>query len=644
MMKRSLSVEDLFETSGSDDVDLTEDTQSPQSPPLPTTKKRCSTLDVVSTNSQLEKPSFPEKDMTGFVQKGSTEPLERIRGHELSDSDDSMQSRRSVKSEKCRDSREPPFKHISLEHSHGKRRVCQYGKQCYRKNPDHFKEFIHPGGSLYLDSTVASSSSSSKKQQPDSEVTSCSGVQSKMADCHDNARSRVSKSLEESDSFSFFLTKVQGINCTYNYKGAIGIKDILSQNLGNLQKSAQFNFKIDVPWLISRYPEEFRNRPLLIVHGAKGEEKVALQEEASRYDNVRLCQAPLDIAYGTHHTKMMLLLYNNGLRVIIHTANLVDGDWRQKTQGVWMSPLFPKLSTKESAAGDSSTHFKQDLVEYLTAYRQKSLDEWISTIQQSDMSAAKVVLIGSIPGRYIGDEKNRFGHLKLRKVLQKSGPEALLVSDWPVIGQFSSVGSLGASSDAWLTSEWLTSLSSSKGSLSGKAKLQLVYPSKENVRHSLEGYPAGAALPYSIRTATRQPYFTSYLHQWRSDCRGRTRASPHIKTYTRASNDGTQIAWFLVTSANMSKAAWGSLEKNGAQLLVRSYELGVLFLPEHFGVRSFTICRPTSDEQAVKRNGLPFPFPFDLPPVPYGKDDRPWIWDIAYLDKPDSNGNVWSPS
>ena len=32
-------------------------------------------------------------------------------------------------------------------------------------------------------------------------------------------------------------------------------------------------------------------------------------------------------------SKMMLLLYNDGLRVVIHTANLVDGDWAKKTQG-----------------------------------------------------------------------------------------------------------------------------------------------------------------------------------------------------------------------------------------------------------------------------------------------------------------------
>ena len=38
--------------------------------------------------------------------------------------------------------------------------------------------------------------------------------------------------------------------------------------------------------------------------------------------------------------KMMLLHYKNGVRVVIHTANLIEGDWRQKTQGFFLSLLF----------------------------------------------------------------------------------------------------------------------------------------------------------------------------------------------------------------------------------------------------------------------------------------------------------------
>ena len=39
------------------------------------------------------------------------------------------------------------------------------------------------------------------------------------------------------------------------------------------------------------------------------------------------------------------------------------------------------------------------------------------------------------------------------------------------------------------------------------------------------------------------------------------------------------LIWILPFSSNLSKAAWGALEKKGSQLMIRSYEIGVLFLP-----------------------------------------------------------------
>lgn len=41
-----------------------------------------------------------------------------------------------------------------------------------------------------------------------------------------------------------------------------------------------------------------------------------------------------------------------------------------------------------------------------------------------------------------------------------------------------------------------------------------------------------------------------------------------------------EAPWWLVTSHNLSKAAWGELQKGGQALYMRSYELGVLCLPE----------------------------------------------------------------
>ena len=54
---------------------------------------------------------------------------------------------------------------------------------------------------------------------------------------------------------------------------------------------------------------------------------------------------------------------------------------------------------------------------------------------------------------------------------------------------------------------------------------------------------------------------------------------PHIKSFARYSSDYKKLYWFLLTSANLSKAAWGKLEKKETQIFIMSYEIGVLFLP-----------------------------------------------------------------
>ncbi|KAI6055568.1 tyrosyl-DNA phosphodiesterase 1 [Marmota monax] len=451
--------------------------------------------------------------------------------------------------------------------------------------------------------------------------------------------------LDKGNPFQFYLTRVSGIKPKYNSK-ALHIKDILSPLFGTLVSSAQFNYCFDVVWLVKQYPPEFRKKPILLVHGDKREAKAHLHAQAKPYENVSFCQAKLDIAFGTHHTKMMLLLYEEGLRVVIHTSNLIHEDWHQKTQGIWLSPLYPRIGQQTHRSGESITHFKADLISYLKAYNAPPLQEWINTIQEHDLSETNVYLIGSTPGRFQGSQKDNWGHFRLRKLLREHTSSIPKAECWPIVGQFSSIGSLGADESKWLCSEFKESLlgPGQDSKIPGKSTipLHLIYPSVENVRTSLEGYPAGGSLPYSIQTAEKQNWLHSYFHTWSADTSGRSNAMPHIKTYMRPSPDFSRIAWFLVTSANLSKAAWGALEKNGAQLMIRSYELGVLFLPSAFGLDSFKVKQKFFS--GSRESTDLFPVPYDLPPEPYGSKDRPWIWNIPYIKAPDTHGNMWVPS
>ena len=42
--------------------------------------------------------------------------------------------------------------------------------------------------------------------------------------------------------------------------------------------------------------------PLLVVHGSQREDKRSIESDVVAFDHVRLCQARLDIMFGTHHT------------------------------------------------------------------------------------------------------------------------------------------------------------------------------------------------------------------------------------------------------------------------------------------------------------------------------------------------------
>ncbi|MED6192928.1 tyrosyl-DNA phosphodiesterase 1, variant 2 [Stylosanthes scabra] len=373
---------------------------------------------------------------------------------------------------------------------------------------------------------------------------------------------------------TFRLLRVQQLPPWAN-TSCVAIDDVIQ---GDVLVAILSNYMVDLDWLLPACPALSKVPHVLVIHGESDGRVEYLKR--SKPANWILHKPPLPISFGTHHSKAMFLVYPQGIRVIVHTANLIHVDWNNKTQGLWLQD-FP---WKDQDSLSKGSEFENDLVEYLSTLKWPEFSVKLPSLgnfsicpsffKKFDYSDAMVRLIASAPGYHSGAAIKKWGHMKLRSLLQ----ECTFDEDFkksPLIYQFSSLGSLDEKWMAELTSSMSAGLSEDKTPL-GLGEPQIIWPTVEDVRCSIEGYAAGSAIPSPFKNVEKA-FLKKYWAKWKADHTGRSRAMPHIKTFTRYS--GQNLAWFLLTSANLSKAAWGALQKNNTQFMIRSYELGVLFLP-----------------------------------------------------------------
>lgn len=87
----------------------------------------------------------------------------------------------------------------------------------------------------------------------------------------------------------------------------------------------------------------------------------------------------------------------------------------------------------------------------------------------------------------------------------------------PIVAQSSSLGSFGASPDAWLTSEFVNSFrrDTKEIGLRKRPNIRIIYPSFNNVANSHDSLLGGGCLPYNNQLHQKQPWLNDFLYQWR---------------------------------------------------------------------------------------------------------------------------------
>ncbi|GAP82857.1 putative tyrosyl-DNA phosphodiesterase [Rosellinia necatrix] len=531
----------------------------------------------------------------------------------------------------------------------------------------------------------------------------------------------------------FRLTTVRDLPDEDNV-GAVSLNDLIGDPL--IAELWDFNYLHDLDFLIEHLDEDTRALTQIhVVHGFWKREdpnRLSLQEQQRRHKNVTLHTAHMPEMFGTHHTKMLVLLrHDDTAQVVVHTANMIAKDWTNLTNGVWTSPLLPRLasaSDEAAAAGGlvvgSGPRFKADLLAYLSAYNNRARDvcgALAAALRGYDFSAVRAALVASVPGKHDverepGSTATRWGWPALRETLGHI-PVATAVaarSSEPseIVVQVSSVATLGAT-DAWLQRTLFDSLAascplppppppppppplpsssssppSSLSKTSRRPAFKLVFPTPDEIRRSLDGYASGASIRAKTQSATQARqlgYLRPLLHHWADDAAGasgggtrsnssnnnssssssnsprvkgdagRKRAAPHIKTYIRYSSGAAAsspaIDWALLTSANVSKQAWGEATNRAGEVRIASWEVGVLVWPALLAgdagarmVGTFKTDVPAGDEgDGEEEGGSPvvgLRMPYNLPLRKYGDGEVPWVATMSYTEA-DWMGRVW---
>ena len=147
------------------------------------------------------------------------------------------------------------------------------------------------------------------------------------------------------------------------------------------------------------------------------------------------------------------------------------------------------------------------------------------------------------------------------------------------------------------------------------------------------------------------------LHRWASSASGNSNAEegndlhfdkarhvPHIKSYYQMCQPGNDSAndmhWFVLSSHNMSKAAWGEIQNRqdysvrgntttSEVLVIQHWELGVFVSPSTLGVdamgapSSHQEIDGTNNTSSNSRTVIPLPYKFQ--PIQYTNADKPWV-------------------
>lgn len=448
----------------------------------------------------------------------------------------------------------------------------------------------------------------------------------------------------------------------------IKISDILQSP--NMSRTFQFNFNVDLTFILSLFHNNFKAKqiPITFITGSELPELV----ECKTLYNLSHVVAKVPNRYGTHHTKMMVNFYDDDeeLEIVIMTLNYTKLDLGGLTQMLWKSEKLKKGRTSENRG----KLFQSDLNHYLLKYDNPILTLLAESLFDYDFLGIDVELLSSAPGTYNISDDITHGYGKLHKILKRN--DLLCKKSEQKINILSQVTSIAypINSDKFNTGSLFTHLlcplifsktsrfrilqpgseSSIKHQQENNYLPQIIFPTVSEITAATVGFGSGQAVHYNYTSTVhaKNQYnqnIKPYLHKWNSSgnktITGRETVTPHVKFLMCDNGDNWKsLKWVVMGSHNLSKQAWGcpkgSKYTNGNPDVfeVASYELSVVIVPE----KGKKLIPSFNSNKGFDEHAIPIRFPFVLPPIKYNDQDIPWDPKLNYPETyRDNFGNVY---
>ncbi|KAJ8468157.1 hypothetical protein ONZ51_g9818 [Trametes cubensis] len=363
--------------------------------------------------------------------------------------------------------------------------------------------------------------------------------------------------------------------------------------------------------------------------------------------------------FGCMHMKFMLLFYKTGrLRVIVSTANLVEYDWRDIENSVWVQdipkrpePITSPANTEDFAAAMvrvlHALNVAPALVNHLnTDHPNLPLKRLEHLRSHWDFSRVKAALVPSLAGKHEGWPKVILtGHTRLMKAVMDmgaatpEGKELVLECQGSSIGNYSTMWmnefykcARGESPQKWLE------MTKARRSKTPYPPVKILYPTAQYVRESVLGEAGGGTMFCRRKQWEGANFPRNLFHQSRSkrgrvlmhskmilgtfqdkqgtlDSRQRASTTPSDSGGSEredGDDDGDKeplVGWLYVGSHNFTPSAWGTLSGSGFSpvLNINNYELGIVL--------------PLRNQEEIDRLVC-----WERPPPKYAAGrDEPWI-------------------